>query len=469
MLKTHHQFFRSLFQLLDAVTVTASWLLAFWVRFVLQPSFLPQPEPGVTLENYWPISLALVLIWFLALQLLGAYKSWRSSSVGLELWNILKASALAFLIFVSIQHFIAREDLSRATLLLFFVFVTFGLMKSRLFLRILLYKMRKNGKNQRHVVYVGDGKLASAIEKRIKLRPELGFSSLGYIQVGSTSNDIAHLGRLQEGNVQDLERILSQGEIDQLLICLKNEDAKHLDQILKLATEYNVYVRIVPDISHYAILGFDVESFEGLPVISLNQSPLVGWNSVLKRITDVVYALFAILVFSVPMLILALIIKLTSRGPLFYAQERMGLDGKKFNMLKFRSMRTDAESQTGAVWAKENDPRVTWIGGIMRKTSLDELPQFFNVLMGDMSCVGPRPERPVFVEKFKTQIPGYMLRHKVKAGMTGWAQINGFRGNTSLEGRIEYDLYYISNWSLAFDLKIMFLTIFKGFINPNAY
>ena len=169
------------------------------------------------------------------------------------------------------------------------------------------------------------------------------------------------------------------------------------------------------------------------------------------------------------MITIAVLIKLTSKGPLFYGQERMGLDGQLFQMYKFRSMRTDAEVQSGAVWAKKDDDRVTAIGKIIRKTSLDELPQFFNVLKGDMSCVGPRPERPVFVEKFKKEIPGYMLRHKVKAGVTGWAQINGFRGNTSLEGRIEHDLYYITHWSLGFDLKIMFLTVFKGFISPNAY
>ncbi|HEX4922512.1 MAG TPA: exopolysaccharide biosynthesis polyprenyl glycosylphosphotransferase, partial [Bdellovibrionales bacterium] len=222
-------------------------------------------------------------------------------------------------------------------------------------------------------------------------------------------------------------------------------------------------------ISQYSILGFEVEEFDGLPILTLNQSPIVGWNAVTKRISDIVYSLVALILFSPLMLLIALLVKLTSRGPVLYKQERMGMDGRTFYMYKFRSMRPDAEAQTGAVWAKKGDDRTTWIGAILRKSSLDELPQFINVLKGEMSCVGPRPERPVFVEKFRKEIPGYMLRHKVKAGITGWAQVNGLRGNTSLEDRIEYDLFYITHWSLAFDLRIMLMTVFKGFFSPNAY
>ena len=464
MLKSHHHFFRSLFQLGDAFAVIAAWLLAFWVRFDLRPDFLPSPEHGVTLKNYWQISLVLVLLWFLSLQVNGAYKSWRSSRLGMEILNVIRASAIAFLIFVSTQHFLARENLSRATLILFFVFVTFGLVLLRIALRVALHNLRRHGRNQRHVVLVGDGIFAHAIETRLRLRPELGFFVKGFLRIGRESKDLKDLGGLE-----NLEKILANTTPDHILICLRNEDAPKLDEILRVAAEHNVGVRIIPDISHFAILGFEVEEFEGLPVITLNQSPLVGWNRVLKRVTDLFYGAFALLVFGLPMLVIAIIIKLSSKGPVLYSQERMGLDGLTFGMLKFRSMRTDAEVQTGAVWAQENDPRVTWIGKLLRKTSLDELPQLFNVLKGEMSCVGPRPERPVFVDQFRSQVPGYMLRHKVKAGMTGWAQINGFRGNTSLEGRIEYDLYYITHWSLGLDLKIMFLTIFKGFISPHAY
>ena len=230
-----------------------------------------------------------------------------------------------------------------------------------------------------------------------------------------------------------------------------------------------IEIRVVPDLYQLAALQGGVEEFEGMFLINLQGSPLYGWNRILKRGADIVFSLIAILLTSPLMLVIVAVTKLTSKGPVFYRQARMGLDGREFQMLKFRSMRIDAEKETGPVWAKENDPRRTRFGSFLRRTSLDELPQFFSVLKGDMSIVGPRPERPVFIEEFRRKIPKYMLRHKMKAGITGWAQVNGWRGNTSLEKRIEYDLFYIKNWSLFFDLKIMWLTIWKGLISKNAY
>ncbi len=228
-------------------------------------------------------------------------------------------------------------------------------------------------------------------------------------------------------------------------------------------------VRIVPDLGSFRTLHTDIESFAGMPLVTLVQSPMTGWNQVLKRVLDLAGAILALILFSPLMLLIAFLVKITSPGPILYRQQRMGLDGKTFFTLKFRSMRQDAEKQTGAVWATENDTRRTTLGVYLRRFNLDELPQLFNVLNGDMSLVGPRPERPVLIEEFKSKIPNYMLRHKVKAGITGWAQINGWRGNTSLEKRIEHDLYYIERWSVWLDLKILLLTVFKGFVDPNAY
>jgi Undecaprenyl-phosphate glucose phosphotransferase len=267
----------------------------------------------------------------------------------------------------------------------------------------------------------------------------------------------------------DLTQVLKDNQIDEVVLALRNSHRDQLDQILSSLVDHNIQVRIIPDLHQFITLGCDVEEFEGMPLISLNQSPVIGWNSVAKRVSDIVYASFALLIFSPLMALITLAIKFFTPGPTIYRQERMGLDGKVFQMLKFRTMRVDAETQTGAVWAKKDDDRVTWLGKFLRKTSLDELPQLVNVLRGEMSCVGPRPERPSLVDKFKHDIPRYMLRHKVKAGMTGWAQVNGWRGDTSLEKRIEYDLYYISNWSLLFDFKIMLMTLLKGFISKNAY
>jgi Undecaprenyl-phosphate glucose phosphotransferase len=230
-----------------------------------------------------------------------------------------------------------------------------------------------------------------------------------------------------------------------------------------------VDINIVPDIYHTLSINPEILDLDGIPVIALRQSAVEGWSSVLKRTFDIVGATCFIILLLPVWIVVPILIKLTSPGPVFYLQERMGLDGSSFNMIKFRSMRIDAEAKTGAVWAREDDDRKTKLGAFMRKTSLDEVPQFFNVLLGTMSLVGPRPERPVFIKKFKKQIPNYMLRHKMKAGITGWAQVNGWRGNTSLEKRIECDIYYLTHWSVWFDIKILLKTVITGMVNPNAY
>jgi Undecaprenyl-phosphate glucose phosphotransferase len=258
-------------------------------------------------------------------------------------------------------------------------------------------------------------------------------------------------------------------EIDQVFLALSPTEQTHLPQLKEQFAELWVDLHIVPNLGSFRTLHTETENFEGMPVVTIVRSPLFGWNRLLKRGLDMVGAAAALLIFGPIMLLIAGLVRLSSPGPIFYRQERMGLDGRTFNALKFRSMRLDAEQRTGAVWASKDDDRCTPIGRFIRKVSLDELPQLFNVLRGEMSLVGPRPERPVFIEQFKKQIPDYMLRHKVKAGITGWAQINGWRGNTSLEKRIEFDLYYIERWSLWFDIKILFLTIFRGFVDPNAY
>ena len=258
-------------------------------------------------------------------------------------------------------------------------------------------------------------------------------------------------------------------KVDQIFIALPLQANDRLEQILENLGEETVDIKVVPDLLHYMNIQSGVEELDGLPIVNLAESPLYGWNVVVKRTSDIILSIFALLITAPFMLLVALLIKAESRGAVFYRQERVGLDRRVFSMLKFRSMKEEAESSTGPVWAKENDERRTRIGEILRKTSLDELPQLFNVLKGEMSLVGPRPERSVFIEDFKHSIPNYMLRLKMKAGLTGWAQVNGWRGNTSLEKRIECDLFYIKNWSLLFDLKIILMTFWRGFINRHAY
>jgi Undecaprenyl-phosphate glucose phosphotransferase len=258
-------------------------------------------------------------------------------------------------------------------------------------------------------------------------------------------------------------------KIDMVLITLPLSAHERLKRILDDIGDEMVSIMLIPDLIEFVTLRGGISEFEGMPIISLRDTPLYGWNLVIKRVTDVVLSIIILSAVSLLMLVISVLVKVTSKGPVFYRQERMGLDGKIFSMLKFRTMETQSEKETGPVWAAKDDSRRTPIGTFLRKTSMDELPQFFNVLKGDMSIVGPRPERGFFIQKFRGKIPKYMLRHKMKAGITGWAQISGWRGNTSLEKRIEYDLYYIENWSLRFDIEIMWLTIWRGFINKHAY
>ena len=291
------------------------------------------------------------------------------------------------------------------------------------------------------------------------------------------SRDVSQVGKTLKGfqvldTFENIRSIVIDQKIDIVLITLPSSSHERLRSILDDIGDEMVSIMVVPDLIEFATLATlrgSTGEFEGMPIISLRDTPLYGWNIVFKRVTDVVLSLIIILVTSPLMFVVSLLIKATSRGSVFYSQERMGLDGKIFSMLKFRTMEIQAEKETGPVWAAKNDSRRTSIGTFLRKTSMDELPQFFNVLKGDMSIVGPRPEREFFIQQFRDKVPKYMLRHKMKAGITGWAQISGWRGNTSLEKRIECDLYYIENWSLRLDLAIMWLTIWRGLVNKHAY
>jgi Undecaprenyl-phosphate glucose phosphotransferase len=292
---------------------------------------------------------------------------------------------------------------------------------------------------------------------------------LNVLTKGAVTNNATHSFLPILGSLDQLNQVVQEHKITYVMIALNGKENFLLDRILDALKDEPVHITLVPDLYEYITLGCQLETFDNLAMIHINLSPLSGWGIILKRLMDIAIALISLILLIPFTFCIAIAIKLTSKGPLFFKQERMGVDGKLFEMLKFRSMVQDAEQQTGAIFATENDSRKTPVGNFLRKTSLDELPQFWNVLKGDMSIVGPRPERPFFVDQFKKQIPNYMLRHKVKSGITGWAQVNGWRGNTSLTERIACDLFYIRHWSLWLDAKIIWLTIWKGFINKNAY
>jgi Undecaprenyl-phosphate glucose phosphotransferase len=301
--------------------------------------------------------------------------------------------------------------------------------------------------------------------ERLRARPDTGIQVTGLI--GDKREGAEAVPWL--GGYADLAALLAARPVDHVIVALAHEDAARLPGLLEAIGDEPVTIHVVPDLFRFTSLRGGIEEFEGVPFVHLRESPLHGWNAVAKRAFDVAFSAVLLAALAPLLLLLGLAVRLTSRGPALFRQERMGLDGQRFGMLKFRTMKVGAEEESGPVWAQAGDARRTAIGAFLRRFSLDELPQFVNVLRGEMSVVGPRPERPVFVERFRQTVPGYMLRHKVKSGLTGWAQIHGLRGNTSLERRIEYDLQYIERWSFWLDLKIIALTVVRVLFDRNAY
>jgi Undecaprenyl-phosphate glucose phosphotransferase len=313
----------------------------------------------------------------------------------------------------------------------------------------------------------GAGELGQSVAETILAHRELGYRVIGFVD---DTPRPARTGLPVLGRLDDVLEVVRTHGVEELYIALPLDEHAKLLRLIKAVSNECVDLKVVPDLVQYATIQAALEDLDGIPIISLNEVPLRGWSSMLKRSMDVLVGTALLLFFSPLLAAIALAIKLKGGpGPVFYRQERMSLDGKTFLMYKFRSMLDGAEKDTGPVWAKEEDPRRTAVGIWLRRFNLDELPQLINVVLGDMSLVGPRPERPPFVQQFKERIPQYMLRHRVKSGITGWAQINGWRGNTSIEKRIEYDLYYIENWSLLLDVKILILTLFRGFGQKHAY
>jgi len=469
MLKQHQRFFNLLFQFFDLFIVAFAWLFSYPFRFHFLRPWIPVTKGVPRLDHYIYLTFGIILLWYLTFYFSGVYKSRRTQRIWPELWTIARSCSFAFLLLTAGTFLLTGELFSRGVLVVFYFISLILLLVERVFFRAFMHGLRRRGFNQRTSLIVGNNEIAAAFLERLRFHPELGLTVVGVVELELPGPRGVRTDLPVLGTSADLTQVMASRQIDQVILALKNSQKEQLDQVLASLIEQHVDVRIIPDLHQFITLGCEVEEFEGMPLISLNQSPIVGWNRVAKRISDIVYATAALLLFSPFMAAISLAIKILSPGPVIIRQERMGLDGRVFQMLKFRTMRVDAERETGVVWATKNDSRVTPVGRLLRRTSLDELPQLINVLKGDMSCVGPRPERPSLVERFKHDVPRYMLRHKVKAGMTGWAQINGWRGDTSLEKRIEYDLYYISNWSLFFDFKIMLMTLFKGFISKNAY
>jgi Undecaprenyl-phosphate glucose phosphotransferase len=468
MLKKHSKFFETLVLLLDWITLSCSWILAYLLRFYYLP-VIPVSKGIPPFITYLTLLVIMLPLWYIVFKAFGLYRPRRISSKIAEGMNIAAATSIAIVILVTLTFFVRQYEFSRLTFLYFWINCVIFLSIERILFRELLRFIRKRGYNLRHALIVGTGSLGQDVTDRVHGHPELGIKIRGFL-----SEDNSQIGNELKGfkvldTFENIRSVVMNQKIDMVLITLPLSAHEKLKDILNDIGDEMVSIMLIPDLLELATLRGGIGEFEGMPVISLRDTPLYGWNIVVKRVTDFVLSITILLAVSPLMLVISFLVKVTSRGPVFYSQERMGLDGKIFNMLKFRTMEIQAEKETGPVWAAKNDSRRTSIGTFLRKTSMDELPQFFNVLKGDMSIVGPRPEREFFIQQFRDKVPKYMLRHKMKAGITGWAQISGWRGNTSLEKRIECDLYYIENWSLRLDLAIMWLTIWRGLVNKHAY
>ena len=470
MIKDNQRHFNRLHVVIDAVSVVVSYLLAWVIRFPVLGG-----DPGLPFRDYCYMLIPLVPYTLFVYFAFNLYTPKRVKGRRLEAGNVLQANTVVLVtILVCLQIFNKElpnytKDFSRMVLVLFYILNTISGIWIRNAIRYVLWKIRRNGFNLKHILLVGYSRAAEEYIDRIKSNPQWGYEVCGILD-DNVERDVAYKGVRVIGCCDDLSYILPANELDEIAITLGLNEYSKLEHIVAECEKSGVHTKFIPDYNNIIPTKPYTEDLMGLPVINIRHVPLTNtFNALIKRVVDIGGSIFAIMIFSPIMLITAIAIKLTSPGPLIYKQERVGLHNKTFKMYKFRSMEVQDPAKEKKGWTVKNDPRVTPIGKFIRRTSIDELPQLFNILKGDMSLVGPRPERPFFVEKFREEIPRYMVKHQVRPGLTGWAQINGYRGDTSIRKRIEHDLYYIENWTLGFDFKIIFLTFFKGFINKNAY
>lgn len=473
MIKDNQKLLNRIHFIIDAILTLAAYLLAYYLRFNVLKRFalfnIDISEGYYSLAGYAQYLVFIVPAYLIFYTICGLYKPKRLAGRRRELFDLIKANLLGIITFGFLLYTIKEIDISRWFFGVFSLLNLIFDVAFRLILSTILHQFRKKGFNQKHILLVGYSWGAEGYIDRIIANPQWGYHIHGIL------DDSMEAGTLYKkvpviGNTHELKTVLEENELDEIIVTLSIEKYGELGQIVGICEKSGVHTKFVPDYHNIIPTIPLMEDMNGLPVINIRSVPLSNiLNRFVKRLVDVVGALLSIVIFSIPMITTALIIKFTSPGPIIYSQVRVGLHNKEFRMYKFRSMEIQPEHKEKKAWTTANDPRITKIGNIIRKTSIDELPQLFNVLYGNMSLVGPRPERPFFVEKFKEEIPRYMIKHQVRPGLTGWAQVNGYRGDTSIRKRIDCDLYYIENWTLGLDIKILFMTIFKGFVNKNAY
>jgi len=479
MVKRHNRLLVALYVCSDALLGMLAFLIAYFIRF--DSGLIPITKGYPPLSQYINILPFVGVLVPFAYHVQGLYRLRRGRSRVDDFFAVFVGSILAVVFGVVATlyfqaYYVADELKDRGAFEVsqlvwgVFLFVNVGLTYlSRETVRTVLERRWRAGIGLKRILIAGAGELGRLVADKILEHRELGYHIAGFVDDRAGGDFLGHRGLPLLGTLDETAEIAQREDVDHLYVALPAEDHVRMLQLLEAIGRECIDVKVVPDLLQVIALRARLEDLDGIPIVNINDVPLQGFNSVLKRSIDIGLSAAALTGLAIPFGLIALVIRLSSSGPVFYRQERMGLDGKSFTIYKFRSMFHDAERETGPVWASQDDPRCTPIGRLLRRTNFDELPQLWNVLRGDMSLVGPRPERPFFVSQFKQRIPQYMLRHKVRAGLTGWAQVNGWRGNTSLEKRIEYDLYYIENWSVSLDLKIMWLTVVKGFFHRHAF
>jgi len=479
MVRRHNRLLVAFHVVSDALLGLSAFIVAYALRF--HSGLIPITKGVPPLRQYINVLPFIAVLVPVAFQLQGLYRLRRGRSRVDDFFAVFVGSILAVVFGIVATLYVetyfatsAAKDrgifeVSQVVWGIFLVLNVTLTYASRELVREVLERRWRAGIGLKRILIAGSGELGRLVADKILEHRELGYQIVGFVDDRAAGDHLGYRGLPLLGTIDDAAEISSRESIDHLYVALPPEQHLRMLELIESTSREMLDVKVVPDLLQVIALRARLEDLDGVPVININDIPLQGFNSVVKRAIDIAISSAALLVLVVPFSVIAGLIRLTSRGPVFYRQERMGLDGKPFMIHKFRSMYEDAELESGPVFASQDDPRRTPIGRILRQSNIDELPQFWNVLKAEMSIVGPRPERPLFVAQFKDKIPQYMLRHKVKAGITGWAQVNGWRGNTSIEKRIEYDLYYIENWSVRLDLKIMWLTLLKGFFHKHAY
>ncbi|WP_458403092.1 undecaprenyl-phosphate glucose phosphotransferase [Methanobrevibacter sp.] len=467
MIKENQRLFNILLVLLDVLVIVISLVCSFWLRF---NTTLFGPLGGhLSFQSYALfLVFAVIPVYLILYFAFGLYKPRRTyKNIFSEATQIIKVNLVAFFALVSILFIINQPDFSRIMLFLLAVFATFLGIIERLIIRSFLKRIRINNRNLKHILVVGDNDLAYTFGIKIKNNPYLGFVVAGFLgrreHVG-----LPIAGSEVIGTFNDLDSILEKHTFDRVVLAIPLKYYYKINELVESCERVGIKAEIIPDYIRYFPAQPSVDMIEDIPIINIRYVPLDDeFNKFLKYTSDYVISIIAIIITSPIMAVTAIAIKLTSPGPIIFKQERIGHHGKPFMMYKFRSMRVQNPGEEKSEWTTKDDPRKTLVGSFIRKTSIDELPQFFNVLKGDMSVVGPRPERPYFVEQFKKEVPKYMVKHQVRPGITGWAQIHGCRGDTSITKRIEYDIEYVENWHMGLDLAIMIKTALRK--NGDAY